>query len=97
MSDEIPAGREQEYEDLRSLLMNHAAVNDERTHEVAQWIARSALKPVHLWQGMGVEGRAEVRAVMREFFPTLEAENNRDMRWKKFLYRRLCGWSGFSA
>lgn len=97
MTEDVPAGREQEYEDLRSLLMSHAALNDGRTREVADWIARSALKPVHLWQGMGVTGRADVRAIMKQYFPTLEAANDRDMRWKKFLYRRVCGWSGFSA
>ena len=34
---------------------------------------------------------------MRESFPALEAANDKDMRWKKFLYKRMCGWSGFSA
>lgn len=35
--------------------------------------------------------------MMRESFPTLYEANTKDMRWKKFLYKRLCGWSGFST
>ena len=46
---------------------------------------------------MGVSDRTEVRKIMRASFPALEAANDRDMRWKKFLYRRMCGWAGFQA
>ena len=99
MSDtrDIPAERRDEYTHLVELLMEHAAVRDERTLATAEWIASSALEPGHLWRAMGVESRDQVRQIMRANFPVLEAENSRDMRWKKFLYRRMCGWSGFSA
>jgi nitrogen fixation protein NifQ len=93
----IPESRLEEYNQLVGLLMANCAVDDAETLECAEWISRSALEPGHVWRAMGVESRDEVRILMRRYFPALEAGNDRDMRWKKFLYRRLCGWSGFSA
>jgi len=93
----IPVSRVGEYRGLVKLLMDHAATPDQNTLEIAEWIARSALEPGHLWRGMGVESRDDVRRTMKQYFPELEAANDKDMRWKKFLYKRLCGWSGFTA
>ncbi len=94
---DIPGNRVDEYRSLVELLMEHAAIRDNQTQRTAEWIASSALEPGHLWRSMGVESRDEVRRIMRTHFPALEAENDKDMRWKKFLYKRMCGWSGFSA
>jgi len=93
----VPESRRDEYEQLLGFLMENAVLDDGRVRSRAEWIARSALEPGHLWRAMGVRGRGDVRAIMREYFPALEAGNDRDMRWKKYLYRRLCGWSGFKA
>jgi nitrogen fixation protein NifQ len=99
MSDvhDIPADRLDEYQQLLELLMDNSATADDATLVRAVWIARSALEPGHLWRSMGLESRDELRRILSEFFPALYAANDRDMRWKKFLYRRMCGWSGFSA
>ena len=96
-SPEIPAERQPEYEQLMALLLENAVRQDQKTRDVADWIARSALEPGHLWRSMGVSSRSEVREIMRIHFPALEQANDKDMRWKKFLYKRMCGWSGFSA
>lgn len=93
----VPPDRAEEFGQLVRLLMDHAAVTDGSTRLRAEWIARSALEPGHLWYAMGVADRSEIRRIMHESFPELEAQNDRDMRWKKFLYRRLCGWGGFST
>jgi len=93
----IPESRRQEYEQLRSLLLKNAAVNSDLTLHRAEWIARSAIEPGHLWRSMGLTGREELRELLRESFPALEAANTKDMRWKRFFYKRICGWSGFSA
>jgi nitrogen fixation protein NifQ len=99
MSDvhNIPADRLDEYQQLLELLMDNCATADDATLVHAGWIARSALEPGHLWRSMGLESRDELRRMFYEFFPGLYAANDKDMRWKKFLYRRMCGWSGFSA
>lgn len=93
----IPESRRDEYEQLLRLLLDHALSNDEVTLARAEWIARSALEPGHLWVSMGLTERGELRVILRESFPALEAANDRDMRWKKFFYRRICGWVGFTA
>jgi len=93
----IPEDRADEFRQLVDLLMEHASPDDAAAPSVAEWVARSALAPGHLWRAMGLESREEVRALMREHFPALEAANDRDMRWKMFLYKRICGWSGFNA
>ena len=93
----IPPDRVDEYQQLLELLMANCAVADDATNAMAEWIARSALEPGHLWHAMGLESRDEVKRMFRQYFPQLYAANDRDMRWKKFLYRRMCGWSGFSA
>ena len=99
MSDlqSIPADRLGEYQQLLELLMGNCAVADEPTLAHARWISRSALEPSHLWRSMGLQSRDELRQVFHDFFPALYAANDKDMRWKKFLYRRMCGWAGFSA
>jgi nitrogen fixation protein NifQ len=95
--DSVPEDRRGEYDQLMKLLMDHAAVDDAETRRRAEWIARSALEPGHLYRAMGFADRSQVRTLLRESFPELEAANDRDMRWKKFFYRRMCGWAGFTA
>lgn len=95
--DGIPADRLVEYEQLLDLLSANAAPGDPEADGFAVWIARSAMQPGHLWRAMGLGSRDEVRRIFREHFPALHEANDRDMRWKKFLYRRMCGWAGFTA
>ena len=92
----IPPQRRDEYEQLVKLLMSGA--NDvPLVHDRADWVARSALQPGHLWRSMGLSGRDELRTMMADSFPVLFEANSKDMRWKKFLYKRLCGWPGFQG
>jgi len=93
----IPESRREEYEQLLRLLLDNASTKDDETVSRAEWIARSALEPGHLWVSMGLKERGDLRAILHESFPALEAANDRDMRWKKFFYRRMCGWEGFTA
>jgi nitrogen fixation protein NifQ len=46
---------------------------------------------------MGLVNRSELRTLLFTHFPTLAAGNTKDMRWKKYLYKRLCGWPGFDG
>lgn len=94
---DIPQSRRAEYDALLSLLLSGADRDDAETGEMAAWIAASSLKDGHLWRGMGLENREELRAMMRENFSVLYEENAKDMRWKRFFYKRLCGWEGFDA
>ncbi len=94
-ASDIPADRRAEYEAIQALLMGYAAPDDAEATPLAEWIARGALGERHLYVDMGLSARAELRALLEAHFPAFAAENTEDMRWKKFIYRRLCGWEGF--
>jgi len=95
--DPIPADRIAEYEAVQALLMKYASPDDADAASVAEWIAHSALGDQHLYADMGFSDRSQVRRLMEAHFPRFAAENTKDMRWKKFIYRRLCGWDGFQV
>ena len=63
---------------------------------LAPMIARRAQRPDHLWRNLGLRARTELSALMRRHFRVLAARNTQDMKWKKYLYRTICGDTGFS-
>lgn len=84
-----------EWNDLCQLLTDHRAGRDE---EVEFWLARIVATACaganHLWEDLGLASRDELSALMRLAFPSLAAANDRDMKWKKFLYRQYCAREG---
>ncbi len=83
-----------ELDDLVRLLQNHADLAVEGSLDMAVVVAFGSLGADHLWQDLGLASRGELGALMRRNFPTLAARNERDMKWKKFLYRQLCETEG---
>lgn len=53
-------------------------------------VASACLASGHLWKSLGLSRRARLRELMTEHFPELVQKNDKDMRWKRFLYRCLC-------
>lgn len=94
---DIPASRSTEYDGIVGLLMEHAAADDADASSVAECIARACLAEGHLWRAMELGSRGELRELFEAHFPELAAGNTKDMRWKKYLYKRLCGWPGFEG
>jgi len=92
---EVPAERQGEYDALVALLMENASPADETAEYWAHRISRASLEPNHLFHAMGMASRDELSTVMRECFNPLFLGNTKNMRWKKYLYKRLCGWEGF--
>jgi len=92
---DIPKDRRAEYDGLVKLLLESADPDNEQAAAVADAVARGALQDGHLWRNMKLKDRAEVRTLLEAHFPALAAGNTKDMRWKKYLYKRLCGWPGF--
>ena len=92
---DIAEDRRVEYEGIVDLMMAYADPGDAEAPAVADRIARAALQPEHLWRSMGLENRAALRTLFETHFPGLAVGNDKDMRWKKYLYKRLCGWPGF--
>jgi nitrogen fixation protein NifQ len=48
----------------------------------------------HLWQDLGLGSRQDLSELFWRNFPALAAMNQRDMKWKKFLYKQLCFQEG---
>lgn len=77
--------------DLRCLLCDNATrPGDPVAHWLAAMVARRSLRPGHLWQDMGLTGRADLSGLLNRHFQPLALRNVRDMKWKKFFYRTLC-------
>lgn len=86
-----------EQEDLVRLLTEHADREVAGAFALARIVAEACLGGDHLWQDLGLPSRRELTTLMQRNFPRLAAENTQDMRWKKFLYRRLCEMEGLVA
>ncbi|MDK1378168.1 MULTISPECIES: nitrogen fixation protein NifQ [unclassified Sinorhizobium] len=85
-----------EEELLRGLLLTHARPGDPASARFAKIIARRALRNDHLWQDLGLFDRSELSRLLATHFPNLAAGNTENMKWKKYLYYKLCEAEGFS-
>jgi nitrogen fixation protein NifQ len=79
-----------ELADLRALLLAHRAGQSPSEVWIAEIVVQACMGSDHLWQDLGLWSRGDLSALMREHFPGLAARNDRDMKWKKFLYKQLC-------
>ncbi|WP_234819021.1 nitrogen fixation protein NifQ [Cupriavidus metallidurans] len=59
-------------------------------HWAAHALACGCFGHTHLWQDMGLSGRDDVSALLRQVFWPVFAANTTDMKWKKFFYHRVC-------
>jgi len=83
-------------EDLLRDLTGHSAGRGGNSSWLASILARRAMGEDHLWQDLGLFNRGELNRLLARHFPALHAGNTKNMRWKKFFYRRLCEIEGFS-
>ena len=88
------AARMPEWQDLIDLLAEHRAGLDLSELWMAQIVAAACMGGDHLWQDLGLWSRADLSRLMVENFPALAAKNDRDMKWKKFIYRQICEREG---
>lgn len=89
--------RRVEYDALVQLLMDGADPSRPEAIDVARAVAAGCLGERHLWRDLGLPDRSTLRAILETYFEPLAARNDRDMRWKKFLYKCLCRWEGFGV
>jgi nitrogen fixation protein NifQ len=70
-------------------------------HQACRWLAhalgQASLGDNHLWQDLHLPSRREVSVLMSSWFPALAAGNDRDMKWKKLLYKQLCDHAEIKA
>jgi nitrogen fixation protein NifQ len=91
---ETPAPGPEE-DSVRDILLMYASGPLDFVRPLATLIARRCQEPRHLWQDLGLRERSELSQLMQRHFPRLKARNSGDMKWKKFLYRLVCGSEGF--
>ncbi len=86
--------RGEEMDDLHRLLMANRTRGSEIEALMADIVVAGCLGSDHLWQDLGLWRRADLSRLMQDNFATLAARNDRDMKWKKFLYKQLCETEG---
>jgi nitrogen fixation protein NifQ len=79
-----------ERDDVLALLLEHRANRDESEGWMAEIVTAACMGGDHLWQDLGLWSRKYLSQLMTQNFPALAAENAKDMKWKKFLYKQLC-------
>lgn len=87
--DRIP-----EWEDLVNLMLEYRAGKDGSEQWIAEIIAAACMGLDHLWQDLGLWSRGELTEILKLNFPELAERNDKDMKWKKFLYKQLCARDG---
>lgn len=88
------AERSLEFADLQKLMVESRADTSPSELWMADIVASACMGSDHLWQDLGLWSRGELTALMQRNFPSLAARNDRDMKWKKFLYKQLCETEG---
>jgi nitrogen fixation protein NifQ len=83
-----------EWDELHTLLLEYRADADLSETWMATIVATACMGGDHLWQDLGLWSRADLTLLMGRNFPGLTARNDRDMKWKKFLYKQLCERTG---
>lgn len=84
----------EEKEELIKLLDFHRAGQDISERWMSVIVATGCMANDHLWEDLGLWSRRDLSELMARNFPTLAARNDRDMKWKKFLYKQLCEQEG---
>ncbi len=91
---DLDAARADERKELIDLLWLHRAREHNSVLWIAQIVAAGCMGSDHLWRDLGLWSRSDLSELMQSNFPALASKNNRDMKWKKFLYKQLCRQAG---
>ncbi|MCL1074440.1 nitrogen fixation protein NifQ [Shewanella dokdonensis] len=86
--------RHKEYQELMALLLEHANPDANLVEPAAAVIACGCLGNRHLWKDLGLPERPRLSRMFAWYFPQLFRANDRNMRWKRFLYKQLCEQGG---
>jgi len=84
--------RHDEVQEIYRLLRMHRAEQSVSEAWIAKIIAFGCMGNDHLWQDLGLWSRGDLSELMRRNFPSLRNEKN--MKWKKFIYKQLCETEG---
>lgn len=91
---ELAELRSAEQQDLMSLLSSYCSVSNAYTEQMSIVLSAACMGSQHLWKDLGMPERPLLTQLFGFFYPELRAMNNKNMRWKRFLYRQLCSSGG---
>jgi nitrogen fixation protein NifQ len=86
--------RTDEMWELRKLLIGNRTLHSPSESWMAEIVIAGCMGNDHLWQDLGLWERGDLSRLMLENFRPLALRNDRDMKWKKFLYKQLCEAEG---
>jgi len=86
--------RENERQNLFSLLKDHLCSQDQYSEAMTIVLSYACLGSQHLWHDIGFPTRSLLTELFTVYYPGLKAMNNNNMRWKRFLYRQMCSAGG---
>jgi len=86
--------RHDEREELHSLLLTHRTGVSSSEAWMAGIVTAGCLGSDHLWHDLGLWSRADLSKLMLDHFAPLALRNNKNMKWKRFLYKQLCESEG---
>ncbi len=92
--EEMDFDRLPERDDLIALMTDERVGRDDNELWIAEIVAAACMGMDHLWQDLGLWSRRELSEMLQYNFPALADRNDRDMKWKKFLYKQLCDKQG---
>ena len=84
------AERLDESGELHQLLTTHCHGKSPSEQWMAKIVVHACQGQDHLWQDLGLWSRKDLSQLMLQNFPGLASRNDKDMKWKKFLYKQLC-------
>jgi nitrogen fixation protein NifQ len=90
----VDGDRGDELDDLRKLLMDQRSRRSDSELWMAEIVIAGCMGSDHLWQDLGLWNRADLSKLMMDNFGPLARRNDKDMKWKKFLYKQLCEAEG---
>lgn len=91
---EAPLVDADEIEMVRELLLANCSSEGDCGRWLAGMIARRAMEPNHLWEDLGLRERSELTRLIARHFAPLALRNDKNMRWKRFIYRMMCEEDG---
>jgi nitrogen fixation protein NifQ len=94
LRQELLGLRQSEHQELLNLLSNALNLSSHFGHDMVTVIANACMGGQHLWRDLGMPDRPRLTELFAYYFPILHANNSRNMRWKRFLYKQLCEGGG---
>lgn len=94
LRQELLTIRRDEWVDLRELLVKNRSHKAATEMWMAEIVAAACLGGDHLWRDLGLPNRQALSVLLDNNFHPLAKDNTKDMKWKKFFYKKLCEQDG---